>query len=137
MEVPLAENGVYGDWKLMDENAKSEPKPPPSPLSLQFSKRKAEEVEAEPPVKRRAMSEPSLSTSQPPSQRASSQPPRNNQPHPNHILLLEIDTLRHTLTGARSSALPDFDTLRGTDYVLTPEKDTLRKWRGSQLNGGV
>jgi hypothetical protein len=94
MEVPLAENGVNGDWKLMYENAKSEPKPPPSPLSLQFSKRKAEEVEAEPPVKRRAMSEPSLSTSQPPSQRASSQPPRNHQPHPNHVLLLEIDTFK-------------------------------------------
>lgn len=130
MEVPLAEDGVYGDWKPMDENAQSEPKPPPPPLPLPF-------VEAESPVKRRAMSDPPLSTSQPPSQRASSQPPRNNQPHPNHILLLEIDTLRHTLTGARSSALPDFDTLRGTDYVLTPEKDTLRKWRGSQLNGGV
>jgi hypothetical protein len=38
MEVPLAEDGVYGDWKLMDENAKSEPKPPPSPLPLPLPK---------------------------------------------------------------------------------------------------
>jgi hypothetical protein len=137
MEVPLTEDGVYGDWKLMDENAKSEPKPPPSPLPLPLPKRKGDEFEIGTPVEGRAMSEPPPSRSKDTSQRAGSRPPQNRQLEPNHVLLLEIDTLRHTLTDARSSALPDFDTLRGTDHVLTQEKDTLRKWRGSQLNGEV
>jgi hypothetical protein len=137
MEVPLADDGVYGDWKRMDENAQSEPKPPPSPLPLPLPKRKAEEVKAGPPVKRRAMSEPPLSTSQPPSQRTSSQPPQNHQPHPNHVLLLEIDTLRQTLADARSSALPDFVISRGTDHILMPEKDTVREKVWITVNGGV
>jgi hypothetical protein len=111
-EVPLAEDGVYGDWKPMDGNAQSEPKPPPSPLPLPLPKRKSEEVETGTPVKRRAMSEPPPSKSKATSQRAGSQPARNRQPELNHVLLLEIDTLRQTVTEARSYALADFDTLR-------------------------
>ena len=139
MEVPLAEDGVYGHWKHMDGNAQSEPKPPlsPLPLPLPLLKQKGEEYEIGTLVKQRAMSEPPPSRSRATSQPAGSQSPQNRLPEPNHALLLKIDILRQTVTNARSSALPDFDTLRGTDHVLIPEKDTLTKWRGFQLNGGI
>jgi hypothetical protein len=98
MEVPLDEHGVYGDWKPVDENAQGEPKHPSLPPLLP-PKRKREEVEIEPPVKRRALSEPPLLNSQFPPQKASSQPP------PNHMLLLKIDTWRQTLANTRSCVL--------------------------------
>jgi hypothetical protein len=91
MEVPLAEDGVYGYWKPMDGNPKSEPRPSPSPLPLPIPKRKREEVEVGRRPKRLTMSESPLSTRQATLQRAGSQPPHNND------LLSKIEISRRRL----------------------------------------